>query len=69
MCAWPGASFTLGKPKRCHMAEKVSQHLGVMRHGPTWRVVDLETNDVIGPPFKTKLAACAYAFYREETTY
>jgi len=49
--------------------EPVTKNLGVMKWGSTWHVMDLQEQAQIGCGFKTKGAACAYAWYRQETTY
>ena len=50
--------------------EKVTEHLGVMKvDRRLWAVVDLETRMQIGPALLSKVAACAYAFERQRTTY
>lgn len=49
--------------------ESITQHLGVAKWGKQWLVIDKETQAQIGEAFKTKQAACAYALYRQDTTY
>jgi hypothetical protein len=55
--------------KQAFNIEPVTTNLGIMKWGTTWHVMDLESQSQVGCEFKTKTAACAYAFHRQNTTY